>query len=271
MKLLFSYQSTHPSAEKVTLSLLFGQHMAAYLWVDAVSQQAQRGAFYQLAHWEKESFIEEFLKECLLDNKAPVSVQISFDAPHITQIPVVQYDHSKLELLHKAAYPYSPHMLCLHESYASWQFYLGYAVPENLFRTLESRFSDLKYYHAIKWLLKDSHATNDAGAFLVQVGIAQLSIALCRNGRLLFTGYFNYQHEMDAVYYLLQLTTKHNLSTSTVQLSLAGLIDPTSRLYEELSNYFQLIQTAESSIQFSEAAPPSHYFMLLSNNPVCVS
>lgn len=271
MKLLFSYPPTSHSADKLLLSLLFGQHMAAYLWIDPLTQQPVKGAFFQLENWDSESFIDDFLAECGLDSDTPFSVQVCFDAPQITQMPVAQYERSKLDLLQKVTYPHQNTLLFLHESFANWQFYLCYAVPTILFRTLESRFSDLTYYHAIKGLLKDSSANQDAGVIHLHVGIDQVLIVLSRSSRLLFTGYFNYQHEMDIVYYLLRLTAAHGLSTDTVQLLLAGLVDPASRLFEEISNYFLHVQTTDNSVRFDTEALPAHYFTLLTNNPVCAS
>jgi len=268
---LFSYQSEQQTAEKLTLSLLFGQHLAAYLWIDAVSQTAIKGAFYQINLWNTDSSIEEFLTTSIPTTSTAYPVQVCFDASQIVQMPIAKYDRSKLDLLQKVAYPYNPGMYALHESFASWQFYLSYNVPAYLFNKLESQFADLKYFHTIRMLLMDRHIPDEAGAFFVHVGIAQLSIVLCRGGRLLFVGYYNYHHEMDAVFYLLKLTVAHDLSSASVQLSLAGLIDPFSRLYEEFSNYFLHVKPFASTIQFAGAAPPAHYFTLLSNHSLCVS
>jgi hypothetical protein len=271
VKLLFSYPPTPHSADKLLLSLLFGQHMAAYLWIDPLTQQPVKGAFYQLENWDGESLIDDFLSECGLDSDTPFSVQVCFDAPQITQMPVAQYERLRLDLLHKVTYPHQNTLLFLHESFANWQFYLCYSVPTILFRTLESRFSDLTYNHAIKGLLKDSSPNIVAGVIQLHVGIEQVLIVLSRNNRLLFTGYFNYRQELDIVYYLLRLSAAHGLSTDTVQLLLAGLIDPSSRLFEEISNYFLHVQTTDNSVCSDTEALPAHYFTLLTNNPVCAS
>ncbi|MBM3412690.1 MAG: DUF3822 family protein [Bacteroidetes bacterium] len=268
---LFSYQSEKQTAEKLTLSLLFGQHLAAYLWVDSVSQTALKGAFYQIDHWNNNNFIEEFLTISLPTTSTSYTVQVCFDASQLVQMPIANYDQSKLNLLQKVAYPHNPSMRSLHESFASWQFYLSYHVPAYLINKLESQFVDLNCFHTANWLLMNRHASDEAGEFLVHVGIAQLSIVLCKGGRLLFVGYYDYQHEMDAVFYLLKLAAAHDLSTASVQLSLAGLIDPSSRLYEEFSNYFLQVKPLASTIQFTGDAPSAHYFTLLSNHSLCVS
>jgi len=88
---------------------------------------------------------------------------------------------------------------------------------------------------------------------------------------LLFHGYFDYQHEMDALYYLLKLAAAHDISTTSLQILVAGLIDPSSRLYEEFSNYFLHVVPFANAIQFAKEAPSPHYFALLSNHSLCVS
>jgi len=268
---LFAYQSEQQTAEKLTLSLLFGQHLAAYLWIDANSQKALKGAFYQISHWNSGDFIDEFLANCLPCSTPSFSVQVCFDAPQLVQMPIVQYDRSKLDSLQRVAYPYNPELLFLHESFASSQLYLSYAVPVNLFNKVTSQFPDLNYFHAARILLKEHHTNNDAGCFFVHIGIAQLSVVLYRGDRLLFHGYFDYQHEMDALYYLLKLAAAHDISTTSLQILVAGLIDPSSRLYEEFSNYFLHVVPFANAIQFAEEAPSPHYFALLSNHSLCVS
>lgn len=268
---IITYQTTNPTTEKLTLSLLFSQHLAAYLWVDTVSSLAVKGAFYQLDNWGDASFIETFLDTCVGSVSKEQPVQVCFDAPQLSMIPIAQYDRAKLDLLHKSSFPFDPSTMLLHESFSAWQFYLGYAVPTALFRALESRYSDMKYRHAVKLALRD-HSTDEVqGALFVQVGITQLTVVLCRGGRLLFCGSFSYQTEMDALYYLIRLSEAHALSRENLQVFYSGLVDPSSRLQQELSNYFLNLNTVSSAIQFADQSPLPLYFTLLSNNSLCVS
>lgn len=76
---------------------------------------------------------------------------------------------------------------------------------------------------------------------------------------------------MDALFYLLRLADSHNLPTEDLEVYLSGLIDPSSRLFLELSNYFLNLSAIPSSILFDSDLPSTNYFTLLSNNSLCVS
>jgi hypothetical protein len=76
---------------------------------------------------------------------------------------------------------------------------------------------------------------------------------------------------MDALFYLLRLADSHDLPTEGLEVYLSGLIDPSSRLFLELSNYFLNLSIIPSSIQFDSDLPSANYFTLLSNNSLCVS
>ena len=271
MNPFFSYEAADQTADKLTLSLLVSQQVAAYLWIDSVTQKANKGAFFQLDNWDSETYIDQFLDICVRDVETPQTVQVCFDAPQQSMMPIALYDRIKLDALHKAAFPFNPSTFLVHESFSSWQFYLGYAVPTTLFRKLENRFPAMKYRHTIKLLLNNYAGTDVAGALYIQVGISQLTLVLCRSGRLLFSGSFAYQTEMDALFYLLRLADSHNLPTEDLEVYLSGLIDPSSRLFLELSNYFLNLSAIPSSILFDSDLPSTNYFTLLSNNSLCVS
>ena len=67
MNPFFSYEAADQTAGKLTLSLLFSQQVAAYLWIDSVTQKANKGAFFQLDNWDSETYIDQFLDISLRD------------------------------------------------------------------------------------------------------------------------------------------------------------------------------------------------------------
>ena len=100
------------------------------------------------------------------------------------------------------------------------------------------------------------------------------TVQLIKDGCLQAIQSFSFSVPEDVAYYLLQLCTSYGVSASVVLLQINGMIDNTSKIYEELHKYFLQIQfsTLPAAFVYPENINkfPSHYFSHLFSMALCV-
>ena len=73
-------------------------------------------------------------------------------------------------------FPFQPNAILLQESYADWQFYLGYLVPTTIFRAVESKFPTCQIKHSVKSMLSNLPTNLLFSTIFLEVGIQQLDL-----------------------------------------------------------------------------------------------
>jgi hypothetical protein len=100
------------------------------------------------------------------------------------------------------------------------------------------------------------------------------TVQLIKDGRLQAIQSFAFKVPEDIAYYLLQLCESYAVSTDKVLLQIAGMIDSSSKIYEELYKYFLQIQFETLPKEFvypnKMKQMPSHYFSHLFSMALCV-
>ena len=191
--------------------------------------------------------------------------------PWLSLKTIAKYEKIALQNQLQLTFPFQPNSLFLQESYADWQFYLGYLMPTAIFRAIESKYPNCQFKHAFKPMLSNLPPRDLDYTIFIEVSIQQMDLLVFRADQLVFCGTFHYTTEQDALFYLLKICQEYSFEIAEVQLQLSGLVDHSSKLYAELSSYFLNVIFRRNSIDWSSTSFPSHYFTLLTNNLPCVS
>lgn len=269
MKQLFSY--THPEGVSTPAELSIGlsKRLASFIVLDSISGAPRALSFFEVEEWGQ-STISAFLENCSSLGSFS-SVQLFVAPAEQTLLPISQFEKEVLRLHHQLTLPNTADSVFLHESYADWQFYLGYSIPSSVLYAIKNRFPSCGIKHTFKPILYNLPERVQEGTLCIDVSVQQFSIVLFRRHQLLFCGTFCYTSEFDALYFLLKICRENLLQPSEVQLSLSGLIDSSSKLYTELTSYFRHLAFRENDKDWSGIDLPAHYFTVLSNNLQCVS
>ena len=269
LKQLFSYQHPEGISQNAELSIGLGKRLFSYIVMDTEKRIPVALSFFEVEEWGEQN-LALFLNSC--SKLGPFStVQVFFDSANQTLIPIPQYEKEVLQQQHQSTTPTQRNTIFLTESYADWQFYLGYSIPSMVLQTVKSIFPSCGYKHVLKPFLVELPTQSAEGTLCVDVTVQQINIALFRGQQLLFCGSINYSNEFDALYYLLKICREYSLTTTDIQLQLSGLIDTHSKLYAELNSYFMHIHFRVANKDCAPVDFPPHYFTLLTNNLRCVS
>lgn len=269
LKQLFSYQHPEGISLNAELSIGLGKRLLSFIVIDTEKNIPVALSFFEVEEWGEDS-LALFLNSCSKLGTFS-TVQVFFDSANQTLIPIPQYEKEVLQQQHQSTTPTQRNTIFLTESYADWQFYLGYTIPSFVLQNVKSIFSSCGYRHVFKPFLVELPTQSAEGILCVNVTVQQINIALFRGPQLLFCGSFNYLNEFDALYYLLKICREYSLKTNDIQLHLSGLIDTHSKLYAELNLYFMHIHFRVATKDWALVDFPPHYFTLLTNNLRCVS
>ena len=103
---------------------------------------------------------------------------------------------------------------------------------------------------------------------------SQLTVLLRKNGQLQAMQNFEFNTPEDAVYCLLNVCQSFETDAATTALTVSGMIDADSNLYNELHKYFLTIAFAGLSDNFNYTEEiknyPAHYFSHLFTTASCV-
>lgn len=269
MKPLFSFKSIATVPQKLDLSIGLCNQLASFVVVDSVGGAPVELSFFEVDSWSQHTVT------LFLDQFSPIyeysSVQVSYASPQHTLLPIAKYEKIALQNQLQLTFPFQPNSLFLQESYADWQFYLGYLMPTAIFRAIESKYPNCQFKHAFKPMLSNLPPRDLDYTIFIEVSIQQMDLLVFRADQLVFCGTFHYTTEQDALFYLLKICQEYSFEIAEVQLQLSGLVDHSSKLYAELSSYFLNVIFRRNSIDWSSTSFPSHYFTLLTNNLPCVS
>ena len=269
MKPLFSFRSSAEAPQKLDVAIGLSAKLASYVIVDAVAGNPVELSFFEIDNWNQNT-VSAFLDHFSAHSEYS-SVQVSYASPQHTLLPISKYEKIALQNQLQLTFPFQPNSILLQESYADWQFYLGYLVPATIFKAVESKFPACQIKHSFKSMFNNLPANNLTSTIFIEVGIQQLDLLVFRAGQLVFCGTFQYTTEQDALYFLLKICQEYSFELTEVRLQLSGLIDHSSKLYTELSSYFLNVTFRTNSKDWTLTNYPSHYFTLLTNSLPCVS
>lgn len=162
--------------------------------------------------------------------------------------------------------------LVLSEKIPDAPIYTIYRVGRELHAQIQRQFPAGKYWHYFSLLVAQRLRAGLPEGDLLDLYFYpdQFTLAFYRNGGLLLIQRYEYQVPEDVAYQALRVCQQWNADPETLKLSVSGLIDADSALYDEIARYFLHIDW--NSIPLQEVNPqyPSHYFSPLLQMLLCV-
>jgi hypothetical protein len=166
--------------------------------------------------------------------------------------------------------------LLLSEKVNGWGMYNVYRIPREVHTVMQQKFAAGKYWHYYSLLLscinKDQSLLQDGISMIVEAD--QFIVLVIKDKAIQLLQTYNYQTPEDVSYQLLAICQQFTMNQEEVRLSISGLIDEESNLYQELMKYFlrmsweSLPQSIEMEKEFSQF--PQHYFSPLLKMALCV-
>lgn len=197
-------------------------------------------------------------------------VLISYDYPQNVLTPAAFYKPDEGARLLKGIYAVNGSSAIIAESVDDWQLHNIYAVPKEVHEYLVRHFTGAKYWHKFSIQLKGIEKANDNEVLLVDFKTDEFTVLAVAEGKVLLTQTFCYTSPEDVLYHLLKICSTLNLSQERLLLSLSGLIDQRSNLYNELYNYFIHPEFRTARWRTGEEHP-SHFFTTLNDLARCAS
>lgn len=166
--------------------------------------------------------------------------------------------------------------LLLNEKVPGWNVYNVYRIPREVHSMLQKKFAAGKYWHYYTMLLSVTKPEEVAEENVIRVIISaeQFVAVVFKQGKLQLLQTYAYQTPEDVSYHLLSVCQHFSINQEEVLLSLSGLIDEQSNLYQELLKYFLQLQwenlPGSVSLQESFQQFPQHYFLPTLKMALCV-
>lgn len=175
-------------------------------------------------------------------------------------------DSSYLDVLYDL-----PAQKYLHDRINEWQVVTVYSMPQLIFDSLNSRFSNVQFFHSYTAAIKAGHHSAQPH-LMVNFTSENFSVLLKNNQQLQLLQTYSYKTPLDVVYYLLKICYEFSIPQTEVQLLVSGFLEKNSALFTELRNYFLNVDfepAPEGHLPAGEY--PHHYFTALYNLLLCAS
>ncbi len=148
---------------------------------------------------------------------------------------------------------------------------LIYRVPQKMFDLWNQLYPKNKFSHATSSQLLQNKSANILHCIIYQHNI---KIILFKGNELQIVQYFDYETPLDVCYHLLNVCELFNVTISDVLLSLSGMIEENSNLYNEMYKYFLNITFTQLSNEAicadSMKEQPQHFYSNLTALALCV-
>lgn len=187
------------------------------------------------------------------------------DTPYFTLIPKPFYNENKLETLLRFNVKLPSGKLVFKScELLSSNYFLVYAFPQNLLKSLEKSFLNILFKPLIQVLIEQGLNFNKPSNFHCHINPNSFIAVLVSNNNLIFANRFNYEASEDLIYNILNIFQQQNLNNELDTLTLSGSISKDSELYTLLYKYIRNIEFIQktSKLNFDENLEftPSHYF-----------
>jgi hypothetical protein len=200
------------------------------------------------------------------------SVQIFYNFATATLMPAQYFVEAEkenvLELMFgkdKAAYTF-------YETVKDNDTKLVYRIAAKIYETMNAVFPKNRFSHATSSQLQTPINTGDTLTCIVYHSCIKLF--LFKEKALQIVQFFDYEIPLDVSYHLLNVCERFGVSASLVNLSVGGMIDEKSNLYDEIYKYFLNVSftslPANTIVAENMNALPTHFYSNLTALAACV-
>lgn len=187
------------------------------------------------------------------------------DTSFFTLVPKTFHDRNKLEeLLRFNVKIPSGNVVYKSEEILNSQYFLVYALPKNILKSLEKNFLNIQFKPLIEVLINQSCSSDEGSSLKCHVSPHSFIVVYTKDNQLIFANKFNYEAPEDLVYNVLNIYQQLGLSNELDALHLSGSIPKESDFFELLYKYIRNIkfvaQSAKLNFEKDLEQMPSHYF-----------
>ena len=256
------------SGEKESDIFLFelGRDYCSYGFMDSSTQAFQAIGYISFDEFDAVNDLGGILDDLNASNSGRVVISSSCSRALMIPHKYFNSDYSLLDAIYDL--PAARH---LHDRIAEWQMVTIYAIPEEIYSLLRSRFPSSEFVHAYTSTLKMGNPVEGADQISIDFTTSYFRIMVKKGSHLQLAETYSYKTPLDVVYYLLKICYEFGLDQKNTYLVVSGLVDPDSALYKELHHYFLNLHLApEPGFPLPEGDHPHYYFTSLYNLAACV-
>lgn len=199
------------------------------------------------------------------------SCTVSYNYKDTLVIPSKYYREADQAAMLDLVYGKTVDMQLFTETLAPGDAVIAYRIPERVHQVLTNRLSAPEIVNSNTCLIRHASA-RDLYCIIYN---NYIKVVLHKHGQLQLVQLYDYNTPSDVAYHLLNICQQHDLSPSTIRLTLSGFIDLQSNLYAELYRYFLHIEMDEAAEEIVIAEEiktyPAHYFSSLIALTKCAS
>ncbi len=236
--------------------------------------------YFQL-HPSTERPLAEWVREILysdpLLNDLEYETIIIYNFPESNLVPEKYFKSEANRPLTELIYGTLNRGPILTEKIPWWELYNVYRLPSDIHNLFQQKFAEAKFWHYYSMQLKSYKMFNskEEGEYIKIVFYSGCMIVLAfRDSRILLTQTVPYADRHDISYYLLSCCRQLEFNMETMGLTVGGMIEKKSALYDELKSYFLNIgfDGIEDKLRITESLQeyPLHYFSPMLKTALCV-
>ncbi len=263
-KTVFTIGSGNDGSDMFLFEL--GRDYCSYGFMETASQSFRSVGYISFDEFDAVKELGTILDDLKLEHVGRVVISSSCARALMIPHKYFNSDYSLLDAIYDL--PSSRH---LHDRIAEWQMVTIYAIPENIYSLLRSRFPSSEFVHAYTSTLKMGNPVEGADQISIDFTTSYFRIMVKKGSHLQLAETYAYKTPLDVVYYLLKICYEFGLDQKNTYLVVSGLVDPDSALFKELHHYFLNLHLAPvPGIEIPEGKHPHYYFSSLYNLAACV-
>lgn len=200
---------------------------------------------------------------------------ISYHLPDCISVPLKYFKPGEAASLLNTMVGKNGNEMTLSEPVTEWQLQIIYRVAKSLHQSMENFFSTGKFWHTYTIALKNSSNSTEGARMWIDFKPHEFTVLLIRDQIFQLAQIFTYTTPADVLYHLLKICSNFSILQNEISITLSGLIEQQSALYEELHKYFLNIQfnSPNGALRMDESFYdfPAHYFSSIYKLAACVS
>lgn len=223
--------------------------------------------FVALEHYNLKSLSISGLKEMFQSNiylkQAYANVFVFYNFPGANLIPERFYDEANSGVLLELMNGDLSENITLKDKVESMSIDIVYDVNLELHHELVKLFPNAKFSHFISLFI--SRQVYLPGAYIdIAIYPDSFIVGFWKLGKLQLAQYYSFEYPEDIIYQVLNILHQWQCDTQDVQISLGGIIETQSPVYNELLRYFNKVNLHQRPIHFRYDFEfdryPQHYF-----------
>jgi hypothetical protein len=253
-----------------------GRHNFLYVVMDSL-KQVVRLAYYEIESINQHTLTQEIRDIIAADEILRTvfnEIIVLYNFPESQFVPEAYFNININDDLSALMQGDLNNGITLSEKVQGYDLYNVFHVPPELHQLFKEQYKGNKYWHYYSWWMKCSQAQLLPAQESMQVVFypSFILVAAVRNKQLQLVQQLTYHTAEDVAYHLLNVCTRLQLNPATVHVRLAGMIDASSTVFNEIQKYFGNASPdfypAVSSIPELQEYP-SHFFSPILKMAAC--